>query len=41
MASTYSPDSADLFNVAHYFKAKAKTTRILVRELLFECASNP
>ena len=34
MASIYSPDSADLFNVAH-FRAKTKTTRILVRELLF------
>ena len=34
MASTYSPDSADLFNVAH-FRAKTKTTWILMRELLF------
>ena len=33
MASTYSPD-ADLFDVAH-FRAKTKTTRILIRELLF------
>ena len=29
-----SRQSADLFNVA-YFRAKTKTTRILVRELLF------
>ena len=29
-----SRQSADLFNVAH-FRAKAKTTRILMRELLF------
>ena len=36
VASTYSPDRAliDLFNVAH-FRAKTKTTRILMRELLF------
>ena len=35
MASTYCPDrDADLFNVAH-FRAKTKTTRILMRELLF------
>ena len=33
MASTYR-QSADLFNVAH-FRAKTKTTRILMRELLF------
>ena len=30
-----SRQSADLFNVAH-FRAKTKTTRILVRELLFK-----
>ena len=30
----HSRQSADLFNVAH-FKAKTKTTRILMRELLF------
>ena len=29
-----SQQSADLFNVAHY-RAKTKTTRILMRELLF------
>ena len=34
MASIYSLDSADLFNVAH-FRAKTKTTQILVRELLY------
>ena len=36
MASRYSPDrsSADLFNVAH-FRMKTKTTRILMRVLLF------
>ena len=31
---TQSRQSADLFNVAH-FRAKTKTTRILMRELLF------
>ena len=34
MASTYISDNTDLFNVVH-FRAKTKTTWILMRELLF------
>ena len=40
MVSTYSPDRTGLFNVAH-FRAKTKTTRILMRELVFADGSAP